>query len=293
MLGVQAVKTQTNLVRRGAVYYFRARFPSDLVDHYGRREILASLKTTDKREALCKARRERIRFDLELSQARASIASGNPVTHPVPSPTEPLLHPPESRQLIKTIKRPGDTLRALFDYWKVQGQKRPRSILEAETAINRLAKQTDGKAASEISKSDIVTFKDNLIANGKAPATVAKQINLLKAVFQTATDNDKLPNNPASKVKVPKPKAVSKARVPFSAKDLQKIFTSDIYTWGERPRAGAGEAAYWIWGGVLPLKAFERGPAPFEVRGLRHVTHGLSLTTTVSPFPRRCRLRLG
>src|SRR4051812_12500014 len=50
--GTGEVQSQTRLVRRGAVYYFRARIPTDLQSHYARkREVVESLKTKDKREA--------------------------------------------------------------------------------------------------------------------------------------------------------------------------------------------------------------------------------------------------
>ena len=42
----------TRLMRRGAVYYFRCKIPADLVDHYGKKEILESLRTRDATEAL-------------------------------------------------------------------------------------------------------------------------------------------------------------------------------------------------------------------------------------------------
>ena len=39
------------LQRRGGVYWFRCRIPADLIAHYGKREILKSLKTSDAQEA--------------------------------------------------------------------------------------------------------------------------------------------------------------------------------------------------------------------------------------------------
>ena len=40
------------LQRRGAVYWFRCRIPGHLVDRYGKKEILESLRTRDATEAL-------------------------------------------------------------------------------------------------------------------------------------------------------------------------------------------------------------------------------------------------
>lgn len=242
------MKSQTNLVRRGAVYYFRARFPADLVSHYGKHELIASLKTKDKQEATSKARTERVRLDQEFAHARALLASGCAVERAPRMIGHAALQDPSEASVRRTslLPKAEDTLQALFSYWKTQGQKKPRTIQEAETVVNRLRTQTQDKPASEITKSDIVGFKDNLLADGKASATIAKQLNLLKAILQTAADNDMLALNPATRVKIPKQKTVTKSRIPFSTSDLQTIFTTDIYTTGERPRAGAGEASYWI-----------------------------------------------
>ena len=38
--------------RRGAVYWFRCHIPANLTDHYGKQEILESLRTRDCKKAL-------------------------------------------------------------------------------------------------------------------------------------------------------------------------------------------------------------------------------------------------
>lgn len=68
------VKLQTNLVRRGSVFYFRARIPAVLVAHYGgKAERVISLRTTDRVEALQRARLKRIEIDQEFHQAHARL----------------------------------------------------------------------------------------------------------------------------------------------------------------------------------------------------------------------------
>lgn len=44
---MERVTGYTNLYRRGAIYYFRARVPLDVVDSYGKTEEKFSLKTKD------------------------------------------------------------------------------------------------------------------------------------------------------------------------------------------------------------------------------------------------------
>lgn len=45
------MKNQERLFKRGAIYYYRTRIPQDLVPHYGKAEIVVSLRTKDKAEA--------------------------------------------------------------------------------------------------------------------------------------------------------------------------------------------------------------------------------------------------
>lgn len=72
------VKDQTNLVRRGGVYYFRARVPKDLQGHYGKAVHYYSLRTKSKPEAVAKARIDRLKFDQEYAHVLA-LRSALPV----------------------------------------------------------------------------------------------------------------------------------------------------------------------------------------------------------------------
>jgi hypothetical protein len=70
------VRSQTRLARRGAVYYFRAKIPVDLRFHFGRkREVMESLKTSNRREAEELVRVKSVELDqrfAELRQMRAA-----------------------------------------------------------------------------------------------------------------------------------------------------------------------------------------------------------------------------
>ena len=60
------------LIRRGAVYHFRVHIPLDLRDHYrGRKEITASLRTTDPKEALRLVRTRSEAQEQEFDRIRA------------------------------------------------------------------------------------------------------------------------------------------------------------------------------------------------------------------------------
>lgn len=344
------VKTQTNLVRRGQVYYFRARIPEDLRESYGSSaEKTFSLRTKDKAEAIAKARIERLKLDQEFDHKRALLGA-SPVAdlpdteierltliyyakqleddefiraqgrlagdmfdlygkavekfanedgqrvagrsvldgpdlemecflsqHGLKLARDTVLYRRVAHEFAKARKRAGDaalarqrgevietpridpaltrsaavpregdTLEALATYWKTQGEKRSRTEGEADSTIRRFRNVVGDLPASQIGKRHIVTFKDALLADGLAPATVRKALNLLGAIFETAVNNEKLSANPVRGVKVPAAAVSRKARVPHSLEDLEKIFRSEVFTQGKRPKAGRGEAAFWI-----------------------------------------------
>ena len=68
-------------------YYLRRVIPKDLQAHYGKREILKSLRTPDRREAERRCRAEGCRLDEEFQAARAAIADA--AAHPPRTYTDP------------------------------------------------------------------------------------------------------------------------------------------------------------------------------------------------------------
>lgn len=57
-------------------YYFRAKVPTDLVEHFdGKREVCFSLRTDSFKEATQKARIESVKFDQEINEIRRKVES--------------------------------------------------------------------------------------------------------------------------------------------------------------------------------------------------------------------------
>ncbi len=80
-----------------------------------------------------------------------------------------------------------------------------------------------------------------------SPRTVNdKSLGAIGAVLGWAEENAYIEHNPASRVKVKAGKVSYTTRLPYSIKDMNKIFRFPIYTDGDRPKGGSGEAAYWI-----------------------------------------------
>jgi len=80
-----------------------------------------------------------------------------------------------------------------------------------------------------------------------------KALGAVGAVLSWGEDNGYLESNPARRVKVAQG-VRNKAHVPYSVDDLNMIFSFPVFTEGERPKGGAGEAAKW-----LPLLALFTG----------------------------------
>lgn len=61
---------QTGLIKRGSIYYLRLRVPADLVSHYGKAELKASLKTKERSQAIPLLRAEMARLEQEFADIR-------------------------------------------------------------------------------------------------------------------------------------------------------------------------------------------------------------------------------
>lgn len=178
---------------------------------------------------------------------------------------------PESLPLPSVIptkqapERAWPTLTELVDYWKGQGDRRPRTVDEALHAFALLQELHPGVTlhAGNVHPDHIVKLKDQRLKEGKAPATVRKQLNLIGAVFSCAVKNRKAPANPSTGITVEIPKRAAKARVPFAVEDLRAIFSTPVYAEGARPRGGAGQASFW-----LPLLALFSGARMEELAQL-------------------------
>ncbi len=73
-----------------------------------------------------------------------------------------------------------------------------------------------------------------------------RALGAVGAVLGWAEENAFIESNPAAKIKVKAAKVSKTVRLPYSVDDLNTIFRFPIYTKGERPKAGGGEAAKWL-----------------------------------------------
>ena len=244
----------TYLVRRGGVFYYRAKVPVDLIDQVKRREVWLSLRTSDRKSAELRL------ADTHVQQLRIYECLRQGVSAPIEQ-TLPFQKPH------KPIKSHQDrSIDDLLEYWVGQSEKRPRTLLDANTAVRRLKSVVGDAPAKDVQRWHAVAFKDALIAEGLAYATIVKNVGLIKSMFDLGYRNELISANPFRDLKLVKPARRDKPRLSFTSEDLNRIFSSPVFSQAYRPKGGAGNAAYW-----LPLIGLMTGMRLEEIGQLRGV----------------------
>lgn len=150
----------------------------------------------------------------------------------------------------------------LFDLWADSAIRRETTVDDYRKVFAAFAELVRGKEPESVSRVDVLGFRDFLTMRGQSPVTVSRKIGILKTLFGMARDYERLPANPADRIRVAHA-ARQKSRVAFSAEDLSRIFHSPIYTGDYRPASGGGDACYW-----LPLLALFTGARVEELAQL-------------------------
>jgi hypothetical protein len=182
---------------------------------------------------------------------------------------------------IATFESP--SLFGVFEQWKQEHLRSGRvnkTADEFETQILRFIDVIGDKPVAEVSKKDVILFKDRMMQypartptavaeagveaaigwgeENEAPLLKAKTLNekvlaAVRAVLSYARDRGDIDANPAEHVRV-KAGEEPKPKLPYTVQDLRALFACPVFSSGDRPIGGAGEAAKW-----LPLLALFTG----------------------------------
>jgi integrase len=152
-----------------------------------------------------------------------------------------------SRSTSTQAKSKGITLYSLFEYWRDAVKGRPRrTIDDFERCVREVDAVTGNKPANELTKADVIQYRDALSAKGKHYSTVEKDLSFLKTMLRYAYESEKLDRNPSEGVKVAKPKVSKNPKRALTGSDLSLLLGSSIYTAQERPLGGGRDASAWI-----------------------------------------------
>lgn len=155
----------------------------------------------------------------------------------------------------------------VYRCWVRQKKTRlPKTVRAFEQAFEEFKSRCNAPTARLVKKRDAVSFRDTLMsANEVSARTISKHLSFLRAAFQCAVNDGLLDLNPFDGIRVAEDEqgAKEKSRIPFSAEDLNTIFTSEVYKTGYQPRPGLGAACFW-----LPLLSLHHGARLEEVAQL-------------------------
>lgn len=168
-----------------------------------------------------------------------------------------------AQQAIANATKSALYLHALIDAWSGERKPATRTVGIACKVAARFRDLVELVPVPSIERSHVVAFKDALLKSGQTPVNTDKQLTILSTLLNYATVQGHLTSNPAKGVKVGERRNAKAARIPFDLSALKLIFGSAIYTAGERPGAGGGEASYW-----LPLLALYTGARVEELAQL-------------------------
>ncbi len=156
------------------------------------------------------------------------------------------------------------TLEDLLDYFAARKKPAQATLSKYRGIFSEFARFHGSSNVVTMRKADFVAFVDDQLGKGAHPRTVDGKISALKSVFSLAVRNDKLSASPLATVFVDQPSNQEKPVVEFEAEDLQQLFSSAVFTEGQRPGKLKGEASYW-----LPVIALYTGARLEEIGQLR------------------------
>ncbi|WP_230976835.1 DUF4160 domain-containing protein [Pseudothauera rhizosphaerae] len=167
-----------------------------------------------------------------------------------------------------------DPYSALFDLWQLSSTKRRTTTLdEYRKVLGAFAAFVADKPLADVQRRDVLAYRDSLLVRGQSATTANHKVGILRTIFRTAVDYELISTNPAEQVRTPV-QGAAKTRLAFTADELNRVFRSDTYTAGKRPRGGGREAAFW-----LPLLALFTGARLEELAQLLvrdvHTANGL------------------
>lgn len=244
----------TGLLRRGARYFVRRRIPTDLIKHYGRREITRALGTADPKQARRLLPHVWAALTAEFDQA-TSDKSGE---HPAQSVIVTLRPAPSDAGEATKARKP--TLRDVQELWAKHQDRPPATVRSMNLALDRFEGVMGKRAVASVTREDITEFIDKM----RTPGVVSPEgfsipnmnalLSMLSALFGFAVRRNMIPANPAANTQMKDARRPREKRREFDALALKAIFSSPVYSEGARPEGGAGEGAYWI-----PLLALYTG----------------------------------
>jgi integrase len=256
---------------RGSTWWARKDVPVPLREIIGQTSLQKTLETSDLSDA-------KVRFHGVMQQFEAKIADAWRVLRQEPRKPEtptftldlgpgnwmvPDLRTPDQKikalledaKLIPTERDPMP-MATLFEQWKTEKKPKMNTAAEYERALEVFMEVCGEIPVDQYAVEHAGKWKAHVVAlPDLAHSTRGKWFGSIRTLFRFADRNDYLRADPFAKITLERPKRAKESRrQEWELVDLKKLFASPIYTEQFRPKAGAGEAAYW-----LPVLALYHG----------------------------------
>lgn len=265
--------------RKSGILWARKDVPKELREALGQTSLKASLRTKDVNAARPLFHSVMQGFESRIASARKQLATGNrelvfPMIFNIPMDTgqaEAFMRF-EALKPHNQLKAAADrieaklaeagmvastpeptTLDELFARWVKERQPTKNSEAEFLRAKDSFKTLNGDLPISSYTTAHVRAWKDKVLGmtapSGKplAHATRVKWFSSVGTLFGIADRNDLLTSNPFAKIVLEKSKRERAARrEEWETGDLNKLFASPVYAAGKRPKAGKGEAAYWM-----------------------------------------------
>lgn len=238
-------------VSKSGVFRYRRVLPPAVRALAGKREILVSLRTKDPNEAelrYLKVHLSSVEWLASLIDSRGRVSANPPSrltiglrNNAADGHDAALRRAPVRNDTLTTVPVLGSSVTlngALSIYLKekagelgsYRGRQRQTRYDEKRRVIRYLcaALSSDREVAS-LSREDARTFRDYLLKQQLAPASVAKNIGIAAAIIQAALDEFQLAvRNPFHRFRVVNDVAAVDARLPLDSAELQLVRTLPV-----------------------------------------------------------------
>lgn len=168
----------------------------------------------------------------------------------------------------------GEPFSVIFERWKLERRPPAKTASDFWAYVRRFIELHGDLRIKAITKAHVVTFKAAMLQYPARPSAKLAKLTVPK-LLETIGDDPTIPrlsprtvrdkalgaigailgwgvsngyrdDNPASGVTVAMAEVQDDPRLPYDIEDLMNIFKFPIFTSGDRPKGGAGEAAKWL-----------------------------------------------
>lgn len=227
------------LSKRGAVYYFRRIVPAKLQPIIGKREFMVSLGTKDREEAKRLVPARILDTDAQLDAARKALGAvpGPSATDAAPARLRTRreaqedwdreqeefaeatsgLEPEELQEWFAEQAKlaepsepePARSITKLFERWASAGSANANTVPRWRSKVAKLVKHLGHDDVTKVTRAALNAWIETLVAEGLTAKTItAGYLPAIRVPFTVAYEDEVIPVNTASALKVRAPKVV-------------------------------------------------------------------------------------